>query len=76
MELRQRIVSNPDVLTGKPVISGTRLSVQFIVGLLAKGVTHEDILNKYPYITEEDIRACLSYASQLLDSSTLIPLAA
>jgi len=76
MELRQRIVSNPDVLTGKPVISGTRLSVQFIVGLLAKGVTHEDILNEYPYITEEDIRACLSYASQLLDSSTLIPLAA
>lgn len=76
MEHRQRIVSNPDVLTGKPVISGTRLSVQFIVGLLAKGVTHEDILNEYPYITEEDIRACLSYASQLLDISTLILLAA
>ena len=76
MEFRQRIVSNPDVLTGKPVIAGTRLSVQFIVGLLAKGVTHEDILTEYPYITEEDIRACLSYASQLLDSSTLIPLAA
>lgn len=64
MEFRQRIVSNPDVLTGKPVIAGTRLSVQFIVGLLAKGVTHEDILKEYPYITEEDIRACLGYASQ------------
>ncbi|MVM37791.1 DUF433 domain-containing protein [Spirosoma sp. HMF3257] len=76
MELRQRILSNPDILTGKPVIAGTRLSVQFIVGLLAKGVTHEEILMEYPYITEEDIRACLSYASQLLDSSTLIPLAA
>lgn len=76
MEFRQRITSNPDVLTGKPVIAGTRLSVQFIVGLLAKGVTHEEILMEYPYITEEDIRACLSYASQLLESSTLIPLAA
>lgn len=76
MEFRQRVVSNPDVLTGKPIIAGTRLSVQFIVGLLAKGVTHEDILKEYPYITEEGIRACLGYASQLLDSSTLIPLAA
>lgn len=76
MELGSRIVSNPDILTGKPVIAGTRLSVQFIVGLLAKGVTHEEILIEYPYITEEDIRACLRYASQLLDSSTLIPLAA
>ncbi|GAB4021684.1 DUF433 domain-containing protein [Spirosoma migulaei] len=76
MDIRQRIISNPDVLTGKPVIVGTRLSVQFIVGLLAKGVTHQELLMEYPYITEEDIRACLAYASQLLESSTLIPLAA
>ena len=76
MTTRQRIVSNPDVLTGKPVIAGTRLSVQFIVGLLAKGVTHQEILTEYPYITEEDIRACLVYASQLLESSTFVPLAA
>lgn len=71
----QRITSNPEVLTGKPVIAGTRLSVPFIVGLLAKGVTHEEILNEYPYITEEDIRACLAYASQMLESSTLVLLA-
>ncbi|QDK80548.1 DUF433 domain-containing protein [Spirosoma sp. KCTC 42546] len=76
MDIRQRIISNPDVLTGKPVIVGTRLSVQFIVGLLAKGVTHQELLMEYPYIIEEDIRACLAYASQLLESSTLIPLAA
>lgn len=72
----QRITSNPDILTGKPVIAGTRLSVPFVVGLLAKGVTHEEILAEYPYITEEDIRACLSYASQMLESSTLVPLVA
>lgn len=76
MEFKQRIISNPDVLTGKPVIAGTRLSVQFIVGLLAKGVTHQEIITEYPYIVEEDIRACLAYASQMLESSTLIPLAA
>ena len=76
METRQRIVSNPDVLTGKPVIAGTRLSVPFIVGLLSKGVTHQEILAEYPYIKEEDILACLAYASQMLESSTLVPLAA
>jgi uncharacterized protein (DUF433 family) len=76
METRQRIVSNPDVLTGKPVIAGTRLSVQYIVGLLAKGATNQEILAEYPYITEEDIRACLDYASKLLENSTFIPLAA
>lgn len=76
MDITQRITSNPDVLTGKPVIAGTRLSVPFIVGLLANGATYQEILTEYPYITEEDIRACLSYASKLLESSTLIPLAA
>jgi uncharacterized protein (DUF433 family) len=76
MEIRQRIIANPDVLTGKPVIAGTRLSVQFIVGLLANGATYQEILSEYPYITEEDIRACLAYASQLLESSTFVSLAA
>ena len=76
MEITHRITSNPDVLTGKPVIAGTRLSVQFIVGLLAKGATHKEILSEYTYITEDDIRACLAYASQMLESSVLIPLTA
>ncbi|GAB4016693.1 DUF433 domain-containing protein [Spirosoma koreense] len=76
METKHRITSNPGVLTGKPVIAGTRLSVQFIVGLLAKGATHEEILAEYPYIVEADILACLAYASKMLESSTLVPLAA
>ncbi len=71
-----RIVLNPDVLTGKPVIAGTRLSVQFIVGLLANGMTNQDILNEYPYIEQADIQACLLYASKSLDSSLFMPLAA
>ncbi|WP_288424853.1 DUF433 domain-containing protein [uncultured Spirosoma sp.] len=76
MELMNRIVLNPDVLAGKPVIAGTRLSVQFIVGLLAKGMTNQDILNEYPYIEQDDIQACLLYASKSLDSSLFVPLAA
>lgn len=76
MDNIQRIVLNPDILGGKPVIMGTRISVQFVIGLLAKGSTHEEILAEYPYLTEDDIRACLAFASQLLESSTLIPLAA
>lgn len=76
MELMNRIVLNPDVLTGKPVIPGTRLSVQFIVGLLAKGMTNQDILNEYPYIEQAEIQACLLYASKSLDSSLFMPLAA
>ena len=61
MEIWKRITVNPDVLVGQPVISGTRLSVQFILGLLAKGVTEEEILKEYPYIIKEDIRACLLF---------------
>ncbi len=76
MELMNRIVLNPDVLTGKPVIAGTRLSVQFIVGLLANGMTNQDILNEYPYIEQDDIQACLLYASKSLDNSLFMPLAA
>ena len=58
MELWKRITTNPDVLVGQPVIAGTRLSVQFILGLLAKGMSEEDILKEYPYITKDDILAC------------------
>ena len=76
MDIRHRIVSNPEILTGKPVIAGTRLSVQFILGLLANGATHSEILAEYPYLTEDDILACLTYASQILDTNMFIPLAA
>lgn len=62
--LLNRIEANPAVLVGKPVVKGTRLSVQFIVGLLASGSTHEEILDEYPYLIEEDIRACLTFTVQ------------
>ncbi len=57
-----RITANPKILGGKPIIRGTRLSVEFILDLLASGMSEEEILEDYPHITREDIRACLRHA--------------
>jgi len=66
MALPERIIVDSKVLSGKAVVRGTRISVELIVGLLAAGWSHAQILSSYPHLTEEDIRACLSYASELL----------
>lgn len=70
----ERVVLDPDVLVGKPVIRGTRLSVEFIVGLLAEGWTEADILRNYPGVTHEDVAACLHYAAEVLQSDRVYPL--
>lgn len=59
MDWKERIEIRPEVLTGKPVVKGTRLSVEFILDLLAGGWTEADILESYPHLTAEDVRACL-----------------
>jgi uncharacterized protein (DUF433 family) len=69
-----RIVVDSKVLTGKPVVRGTRISVEFVVDLLAAGWSHAQILTSYPHLSEEDIRACLSYASELLREEKIFPL--
>jgi uncharacterized protein (DUF433 family) len=66
MEWKERIIIDPGILVGKPVIKGTRLSVEFIIDLLSQGWSEQEILRNYPGITREDIRACLSYASETL----------
>ena len=63
MPLSERIVVNPEVLAGKPVIRGTRLAVEFILELLAGGQSESEILENYPGLTRDDILACLSCAS-------------
>jgi uncharacterized protein (DUF433 family) len=72
--LLDRIEINPKVLAGKPIIKGTRLSVQFIVGLLAQGVTMEEIQQEYYRLTKEDILACLVFAHDILESNAFYPL--
>ncbi len=74
MTWEDRIVASPDVLVGKPVVKGTRLSVEFILDLLAGGWTQEQILDNYPNLKAEDIRACLAYASELLHAEKVLPL--
>jgi uncharacterized protein (DUF433 family) len=60
MSWRERIVVDPAILSGKPVVKGTRLSVELIVGLLAEGWSEAAILGNYPGLTLEDVRACLA----------------
>ncbi|MFN5329673.1 MAG: DUF433 domain-containing protein [Planctomycetota bacterium] len=64
--MHERISIDPTVLCGKPVIRGTRLAVEFIVDLLGNGWTEEQILGEYPGIIQDDIRACLRFASATL----------
>lgn len=71
-----RIALAPDILAGKPVIRGTRLSVEFIIGLMAEGWTETDILGNYQGITHDDIIACLAYARDSLSSEKVFPSAA
>lgn len=68
MDWHKRIVIDPDVLVGKPVITGTRMSVEFIVDLLGRGWSVEQILGEYDHLTREDIQACLAYAGDMLKS--------
>ena len=63
------IVRVPGVLGGKPVIRGTRISVEFIIEVMAAGWSVEDILANYPGITRDDVAACLRYAHKLLEES-------
>ena len=74
MALTDRIIVDPKILTGKPVVRGTRISVEQVVELLAAGWSHEQILASYPHLSEDDIRACLGYASELLREEKVYPL--
>jgi uncharacterized protein (DUF433 family) len=73
---QERIQIDPDVLAGKPVVRGTRLAVEFVIDLLAEGWSEAEILRNYPGLTREDIRACLAYARDVLQSEQVYPLPA
>ena len=67
-----RIVANPGILGGKPIVEGTRLSVAHILGLLASGMSNQEIIADYPDLTEESIQAVLSYAARALQNEIVI----
>ena len=66
MNWQERITVDPKVLVGKPIIKGTRISVEFVIDLLARGWSPEQILKEYDHLTPDDIQACLAYASEML----------
>lgn len=65
-ELQDRIVTDPDVLSGKPVVEGTRISVEVILELLASGMAVDDVLEEYPGLERDDVLAALAYAARSL----------
>lgn len=75
MTRQNRIIVDPNILVGKPVVKGTRLAVEFVIDLLGQGWSEADVVRNYPTLTHEDILACHSYASQRLKAERVYPLA-
>ena len=73
-QLLSRITTNSEVMLGKPVIKDTRLTVEYILHLLAQGASIAEILEEYDGLVEADIRACLLFAAQSLENTTFMPL--
>ncbi len=71
--LLKRIVINPKVMVGKPVIRGTRIPVDLIIKLVAQGMTEKEFYEDYPQLTKEDIKAALLYGAEVVSSETILP---
>lgn len=72
--LSKRIISNPNILSDKPIIRGTRISVEFILELISSGMSFDDILKEYSHLTRNDIKAALSFAKQVISREEIMPL--
>ncbi|HHT9138614.1 MAG TPA: DUF433 domain-containing protein [Candidatus Wunengus sp. YC60] len=72
MEYTKRIVSDPDIMLGKPIIKGTRITVELILRKISEGMTIEELLEAYPHLTREDILAAVSYSADVIASEELI----
>ena len=75
-EQNPRISLDPDILAGKPVVRGTRLSVEFVLGFLADGWSDADVLANYPALSRDDLLACLAYARDIVGAEKVYPSAA
>ncbi|HEU0140848.1 MAG TPA: DUF433 domain-containing protein [Bryobacteraceae bacterium] len=74
MDWRDHIGVDPQILVGKPIVKGTRISVELVIDLLAAGWTEQQVLDSYPTLNANDVRACLAYASEILHSEKVFPL--
>ncbi len=71
-DLLERITARPDVFGGKPIIRDMRISVELILSLLAQGVSQEELLDDYPDLEPDDIRACIAYAHAVIAGDSLV----
>jgi len=68
----ERILSDPNILSGKPCIKGTRISIEFILELIASGATFEDVIKSYPHLKHEDLEEALRYSARFLKNEIVI----
>lgn len=75
MDWTKRIIIDASILAGKPIIAGTRISVELVIDLLGRGWSMEEVLAEYDHLTKEDVQVCLAYAGEALKSERvyLIP---
>jgi len=71
-ELLTRIHVDPQIMVGKPVIRGTRLTVEYVLNVLAHGAPFEELMDEYPGVTRDDILACLLYASRTISATEVV----
>lgn len=74
MDWREHITIAPEILTGKPIVKGTRIAVEFVIDLLTRGWMTEQVLKEYDHLTVEDVLACLAYAGELVKEERVYPL--
>jgi len=74
-QYQKRIVVDPKIMVGKPIIKGTRITVELILRLMAQGMTEKEILENYNHLKKQDIKAVLGYAAHTIEEERVLPLA-
>ncbi|MBE0427857.1 MAG: DUF433 domain-containing protein [Nitrospirae bacterium] len=72
MDYKERITTDPNIMLGKPIIKGTRITVELILRKLSEGMTIDELLEAYPHLTKDDILAALSYSADVISQEELI----
>ena len=72
MNYREKIFISPEIMLGKPVIKGTRITVEFIIKKMSEGMEIKDIMNEYPQVTRDDIMACLAYSADVISKDEIL----
>jgi len=72
MDYKERITTDPNIMLGKPLIKGTRITVELLLRKLSEGMTVKELLGAYPHLTKEDIFAALSYSADVISQEELI----